>query len=63
MQFVKLAGHTISLKEIIRARRRKKRELQQIINRRQVLLSEIFEQRSLKKSNKETSSLKRYEND
>jgi len=58
-----LAGHTISLKEIIKARRSKKRELRQIINRRQVLLSDIFSDRVENTPVKKTSKLKKYENE
>ncbi len=58
-----LAGHTISLKEIIKARRSKKRELRQIINRRQVLLSDIFSNRVENTPTKKTSTLKKYENE
>lgn len=58
-----LSGHTISLKEIIKARRRRKRELTQIINRRQVLLEEIFSNKaSIQQTKKNKSSLKRYKN-
>jgi len=58
-----LVGHTISLKEIIKARRSKKRELRQIINRRQVLLSDIFSNRVESAPAKKTSTLKKYENE
>ena len=58
-----LAGHTISLKEIIKARRSKKKELRQIINRRQVLLSDIFSNRIENTPSKKISKLKKYENE
>lgn len=58
-----LAGHTISLKEIIKARRSRKRELRQIINRGQVLLNDVIQERQSEKLSKTTSSLKKYSND
>ena len=58
-----LAGHTISLKEIIKARRSKKRELRQIINRRQALLSDVFNNRVENAPTKKASTLKKYENE
>lgn len=59
-----LSGHTISLKEIIKARRRKKRTLTQVINRRQQLLNEVLDKVTTDNSTlKKRSKLKRYHND
>lgn len=57
-----LAGYTISLKEIISARRSKKRELRQIINRRRDLLNEVLGKRTIKPTKKK-STLKLYKHD
>ncbi|MGB0985196.1 MAG: Mu transposase C-terminal domain-containing protein [Saprospiraceae bacterium] len=73
-----LAGHTISLKDVIKARRKTKNERTRIINHRTTLLEEIVTeknyQKALRKKKKQRvfskhsksstlKSLKRYEND
>lgn len=58
-----LSGHSISLKEIIKARRRRKKQLKKVIHQRQNLLSEILANKQEQPTNNSTpSSLKRYEN-